>query len=260
MDVELNRELISGYTSGSQISRVLTEHWAAENMYCPRCGCARLVQFPSNRAVADFYCPECRNEYELKSTKLKFGATARGGKYLPCIQRITSNNNPDWFLVTYDAVEFKINDFWVIPKHFFTPEIVLKRNALSETAQQPGWVGCKIRLKAIPQQVRICVIRNRTPVASNVVLEQMRRLSLLTMDNMNARGWMLDVLNCINQITRETFTLDEMYFFERKLGERHPENRNIRAKIRQQLQLLRDSGFLAFRARGLYKKIHNITS
>jgi Dam-replacing family. len=46
-----------------------------------------------------------------------------------------------------------------------------------------------------------------------------------------------------------------MYGFEAKLGAIHPENRNVRPKIRQQLQVLRDMGFLAFSGRGAYRKV-----
>ena len=35
---------------------------------------------------------------------------------------------------------------------------------------------------------------------------------------------------------------------------RHPENNNIEAKIRQQLQFLRDKGFIQFLSPGQYKK------
>jgi len=46
-----------------------------------------------------------------------------------------------------------------------------------------------------------------------------------------------------------------MYQFEAMLTIKHPNNHNIKAKIRQQLQLLRDKGFIDFLDRGIYKKI-----
>lgn len=42
--------------------------------------------------------------------------------------------------------------------------------------------------------------------------------------------------------------------FAGQLQLRHPMNNNIRPKIRQQLQVLRDRGFLEFIGRGLYRK------
>ena len=62
------------------------------------------------------------------------------------------------------------------------------------------------------------------------------------------------VLACVNKIPDERFTLSEMYGFEAELQVRHPGNNNVRAKIRQQLQLLRDRGLLEFEGRGVYVK------
>jgi transcription elongation factor Elf1 len=38
-----------------------------QNMFCPVCGAEHLIQFTANKPVADFYCDNCRQEYELKS-------------------------------------------------------------------------------------------------------------------------------------------------------------------------------------------------
>lgn len=73
--------------------------------------------------------------------------------------------------------------------------------------------------------------------------------------NIDARGWLMDVLNCINQIPAIQFSLSEMYAFENTLQIKHPKNRHIRDKIRQQLQLLRDRGFLEFCGNGIYRKL-----
>jgi len=48
--------------------------------------------------------------------------------------------------------------------------------------------------------------------------------------------------------------LEQVYCFEKALSEKHPDNRFIKAKIRQQLQILRDKGYLEFVERGIYKK------
>ena len=46
-----------------------------------------------------------------------------------------------------------------------------------------------------------------------------------------------------------------MYAFENELKLKHPENNFIKDKIRQQLQYLRDKGFVKFLERGKYKKL-----
>ncbi|MEZ4900588.1 MAG: hypothetical protein R2822_01915 [Spirosomataceae bacterium] len=68
------------------------------------------------------------------------------------------------------------------------------------------------------------------------------------------RGWILDIMNCIDLIPNEKFTLNDIYKFENTLKMKHPQNNFIKDKIRQQLQLLRDKGIIEFISRGCYKK------
>ena len=58
---------------------------------------------------------------------------------------------------------------------------------------------------------------------------------------------------CVERIKKPEFTLDDVYGFEAYLQAKHPENHNIRAKIRQQLQILRDKGVVRFVGRGRYR-------
>lgn len=63
-----------------------------------------------------------------------------------------------------------------------------------------------------------------------------------------------DVQDCVNELSFNDFTLDDVYQFESRLATLHPDNHNIRAKIRQQLQVLRDMGYIKFLDRGHYQK------
>ena len=42
-----------------------------------------------------------------------------GGAYRTMIERLQSNNNPNFFLLDYDLQNFEVRNFLVIPKHFF---------------------------------------------------------------------------------------------------------------------------------------------
>jgi len=68
-------------------------------------------------------------------------------------------------------------------------------------------------------------------------------------------GWELDVFNCLKSIENDVFSLSDVYAFEDTLGELHPNNFNIKAKIRQQLQYLRNLGLIEFKERGVYRKL-----
>jgi type II restriction enzyme len=57
---------------------------------------------------------------------------------------------------------------------------------------------------------------------------------------------------CVDKLGRKDFTLDEVYTFENELSKKYPDNRHIKDKIRQQLQVLRDKGYLEFTSRGNY--------
>ena len=251
MDLKLDIASAEGYESHSQRVRIITESWTESNMFCPRCGEAKLRHFPNNRAVADFYCPSCKNEYELKSKKRSVGKKITDGAYSTFIQRITSNNNPDFFILIYDRSQWYVKDFLIVPKHFFTPKVVEKRNPLHKGRQRAGWIGCNILFSEIPEQGKISIIKDRIPVDQASVIAQVRKSNLLQEPNIEKRGWLFDILNCINQIPRDTFTLEEAYRFETKLKQLHPQNNNIRPKIRQQLQILRDKKIINFLGQGI---------
>ena len=257
MDIFFDQSLIGNYHKKSQIIRVLTETWVLKNIYCPRCGYYKILHFPNNCAVADFYCPMCKNEYELKSKNGAIGHRIADGAYDTFIQRITSNNNPDFFILSYNADMLCVDNLWIIPKHFFVPSIVERRKPLSETAKRAGWTGCNILFDEIPVQGRIGIIQDRSTFDKDSVIAQVQQSTFLSVHNLDARSWLFDVLGCINDISSHVFSLDDVYIYEAFLSRRHPQNHNIRPKIRQQLQILRDHGFLEFIDRGLYRKTPN---
>jgi len=176
------------------------------------------------------------------------------GAYGKMIERLNSTNNPSFFFLNYDLQDYRVQNFVVIPKHFFIPEIIEKRKPLSENARRAGWIGCNILLQSIPQSGKIFYIKNGTPENKGDVLKNWQKtLFLRESGNVALRGWILDVMNCIDKLNKKDFTLDEIYDFENILSEKHPENKHIKDKIRQQLQFLRDKGYLKFLDRGKYK-------
>ena len=60
-------------------------------------------------------------------------------------------------------------------------------------------------------------------------------------------------MKCIERLDKKEFLLQDIYDFENDLNLLHPENNNIKAKIRQQLQLLRDKNYFEFLERGKYR-------
>jgi type II restriction enzyme len=108
-------------------------------------------------------------------------------------------------------------------------------------------------LSQIPEAGKIFIIRNSEPRPKEVVLAQWKQTLFLRRQDLEGRGWLVEVMRCIESLGKNEFELDDMYRFERKLGELYPNNQNIRPKIRQKLQELRDYGFLDFVSRGRYR-------
>ena len=250
-----NTNLAKDYRSNTQRIRVLTEDWVSCNMYCPICGRPVLHHYEANRPVADFFCDDCHSDFELKSKEgkeLQSDHKIVDGAYETMIRRITSLQNPNFFFLTYQ--NFVVNNFVLIPNHFFIPGIIEKREPLSDHAKRAGWIGCNIDLHNIPESGKIFIIRNGQEIDHQQVIACYQKTEALKTDNLDSRGWIMDVLNCIDRIASKDFTLSQIYAFEQELKIKHPDNNFIKDKIRQQLQLLRDKGLLEFTSRGNYRK------
>lgn len=75
------------------------------------------------------------------------------------------------------------------------------------------------------------------------------------MTNIDHSGWLEDDLDCVNRITDDVFTLDDIYTFEEELQEKYSKNNHVKDKIRQKLQVLRDNGYIEFMGNGEYRKL-----
>lgn len=254
MNLNFNINLAEGYSSNSQIARVLSENWVKENSYCPCCGELPLNEFENNRPVADFYCNQCSEEFELKSKKGKLSNTITDGAYSTMIERVSSNQNPNFFFLTYSK-NWTVDNFLIIPKQFFTPEIIVKRKPLSENAKRAGWTGCNIDISNIAEGGKVFLVKNTKIIDTKVVEKSFNKTLFLREKSIDSKGWILDIMLCVDAIKKKEFTLKEIYQFEQKLKLKHPTNNFIKDKIRQQLQLLRDKDIIEFVGRGKYKKI-----
>ena len=245
-------EVAKKYSSGSQRIRVASEYWVSRSIFCPNCG-SSLSDFANNTPVADFYCKNCSEEYELKSKKGTMGKKIVDGAYSTMIERLNSNNNPNFFFLTYDKTTFEVKDFLTIPKYFFVPDIIEDRKPLNITARRAGWIGCNIVVNNIPDFGKIFYIQNGVSRSKGEVLEKWGRTGFVkSSHDIEAKGWLLDILLCVERIKKKEFTLEDVYKFETYLKTKHPSNNNIKAKIRQQLQFLRDKYVIDFLGRGNY--------
>jgi type II restriction enzyme len=167
---------------------------------------------------------------------------------------IRSDRVPNLLVLQYAPVG-RVTNLLLIPSFFFTASSVEKRNPLSPTAQRAGWVGCNIMLSAIAPEGKIRIVNNGQITPAQIVREQFQRVRPLASVLPNLRGWILDVLRVVHAIGRQDFTLQDVYERDSELRALHPNNQNIRAKIRQQLQVLREMRMITFQGRGNYRVV-----
>ena len=121
---------------------------------------------------------------------------------------------------------------------------------MAATARRAGWIGSNILLNRVPESGKIHIVQNSIVRPKESVLAEWQKTLFFRSESPETRGWLLDVMNCVELLGKRDFTLDEVYAFERHLGDLYPGNQNVKPKIRQQLQYLRDRGFIDFVSRG----------
>ncbi len=252
MKLEMNPSLAEDYESPSQIARVVTESWANKNLYCPACLNENVDHTETGKEVVDYECPECEEKYQLKSKKGPFGKKIANSAYQPKIEAIQKGTIPNFAFLRYDSENWIVEELQIVPSHFMTESVIEKRKPLPEDAERSGWVGSNILLENLPVDGRIPLIKNEEIVQKKKVKNRWDQYSFLREQPVESRGWLSDILRCVRRLGEENFTLKQVYEFEDELSELHPKNNHIRAKIRQQLQFLRDKGVIKFLGDGWY--------
>lgn len=239
-------------TSASQRARVSTERWASENFYCAACGTG-LAAYPPGTKVYDFYS-ECKEKFQLKSASNSFTRSVLGGEYGTTLDSIIKDKFPSLILLHYDRQRWAVEDLSLVHRACVTTSCITPRAPLSSSARRAGWQGYTIMLQQIPAQGRIEVVARGQVRDKSEVLAQWKQTDSLLKSRPETRGWLADVLRCVERCF-STFTLVNIYAFEAELAAKHPDNHNVRAKVRQQLQVIRDLGFIEFLGSGEYRRV-----
>jgi type II restriction enzyme len=195
----------------------------------------------------------CDLSFELKSKNGHFGPKIVDGAYNSMMATVTANTQPNFFFLGYND-EHIVENLFLVPKRFIFPEIVERRKPLGPHARRAGWIGCNLNLSLVPHEGRIHYIKDGQVAPQKTVRRIWNQTAFLDTVNTPARSWLIVAMNCIEEIGKTEFTLDEVYEFAPKLQMVFPRNRNIKAKLRQQLQTLRDRNLLEFLGQGVYKR------
>lgn len=253
MNLRLDSSVAARYSNPAQVARVVTEKWVNEELYCPACECDSLFPTPAGTPAVDFFCERCEERFQLKSQSRPFRARVTDAAYGPMMERIRSSTAPNFLFLLYHPALWMVQDLFFVPRFFLSPSILERRRALRPTARRAGWVGCNILLSSLPLDARIHAVVDEVPRPPEVVRDSWRRFAFLADRDAESRGWTADVLACVRDVGRGTFSLRDIYAFEGRLAALHPRNQNLRPKIRQQLQVLRDHGVVEFLGQGRYE-------
>ena len=260
MDLQLDPSVAAQYKSPAQIARVVTEHWAKGNLYCVACQSGRVTSGPNNTPVCDYVCPECGAIYQLKSKNGRFGRVVTNSEYDQKVSAIRTGAVPHYIFLGYSIPAWTVNNLFVIPAHFISQSVIQRRNPLGPKARRAGWVGSNTLVGSLPAEARVSVVENGAVRPPHSVRSDWQKFELLGSDSRASGGWGAEILGCVRELHRETgdweFTLQDFYSrFVGDLSLRHPENHNVEAKIRQQLQVVRAGKILEFLGRGQYRLI-----
>jgi type II restriction enzyme len=242
------------YKSKSQLARVITENWCNDNVYCPFCGNARILPYEKNKKVIDYFCDNCGEDFQLKAKKNNLGDRIVDGAYQPMIDAISENKTPNFLLMSYTGDFCNVKDLMLLPKKVILPNNIEKRKPLSSTARRAGWIGCNINIANVAENAKINIVSNYKVCSIDEVINTTKKSNSIFTDSIDDRSWINDVLLVVGN-QGVVFTLSDIYKKEMFFKERHLGNSNIRAKIRQKLQRIRDLGYIEFIGNGVYKKL-----
>jgi len=254
LHLSLDADLLGMYPSGRQSARLLTESWIENNLYCPNCLEPRLEREQVNTPLTDFRCVNrsCGQTFQLKAQRGKIGPVWRDSAYNPWSESFTKGTTPNLTLMHYDIKDLRVLNLEVIPPFFIRPSCIMKW----ELSTRPNYWMCSILLHSVGPDAHIKIVTDGVEEDRQRVQERYRSFAWMRHLPPQSRGWTADVLRCIRELGNRSFTLKEVYkSYEQELQKLHPENKNVQAKIRQQLQVLRDRNKIRFIGKGCYEFI-----
>jgi len=127
MDTALGPGVAEGDTSKSQRSRVITESWAAANLYCVNCEANEVEAHRPGKRVEGFLCPVCVRRIQLKAGRGGHGTKVANSAYGAKMAVIDANAAPDYAFMGFDPEAWRVTDLFVVPGHDLTPSVVEKR-------------------------------------------------------------------------------------------------------------------------------------
>ncbi|MEO7028015.1 MAG: DpnI domain-containing protein [Acidobacteriaceae bacterium] len=254
MKLNCNPALGERHSSNTQRVRDISEGWFEAEGYCLNCASPRLKRMTPGMEFLDFECPQCAQGYELKSAARVHTRIVQDGGFDSMMRRIRAQQAPALMLMHYSP-QWCVQRLVAVHPVFLTPSVVRKRNKphLRPVTRREYWM-CDLDLTVIPSDGKIVLVDGagvRPTAETRAAFRESKRFTDIPLSK---RGWTALVLAKVRKIGKTEFTLADIYAHEAAMHAVYPENSHVREKIRQQLQALRDLGYIEFLSkRGEYR-------
>lgn len=253
MNLCCDASLGDGYVSARQKTRVISEAWLAQDGYCLNCNSDQLRRMPNNSAALDFACSQCDQAYELKSSARPHGNIVHDGSYQAMMQRLTSDSIPALLLMRYSR-SWQVDTLMAIHPAFVTPAAIRKRHKPHIRAKSGReYQMCDLDLSMVPSDGKVVLVSDGRAQDRIEARKNFQASGRFTQLAVAKRGWAALVLSAVRQIGLTHFALVDVYKFESTMLAAYPGNCHVREKMRQQMQVLRDLGYVEFLGGGQYR-------
>jgi type II restriction enzyme len=192
--------------------------------------------------------------YELKSSARAHTTVVQDGGFDSMMRRMRAQEAPALMLMQYTP-DWCVKKLIAVHPVFMTPAVVRKRDKPHRRPKtgKEYWM-CNLNLSVIPPDGKIMVVDEGEARPHALARREFRESMRFQEVPLRERGWASLVLAKVRQIGKTEFTLADVYAYEEAMHAVYPDNSHVRPKIRQQLQVLRDLGYLEFLdGRGEYR-------
>jgi type II restriction enzyme len=254
MNLNCNLSLGDRLKRNTQRARVITEAWFGSEAYCLNCNSEKLCPTTAGTIARDFVCPVCSQPYELKSAAKAHTRIVQDGGFDSMMRRVRAQEAPALMLMHYSP-EWCVQGLIAIHPVFLTSAVVRKRAKphIRPRSRKEYWM-CDLDLTVIPPDGKIVIVDGevaRSECDTRREFRESKRFAEIPVAN---RGWTALVLAAVRKIGKTEFSLDDVYAHEEAMHAVYPTNSHVRPKIRQQMQVLRDLGYIEFLSkRGEYR-------
>jgi type II restriction enzyme len=256
IDLSLPANLPEFPLSAQQLARESTERWVYDNLYCVNCGRRDLERLRAGTPFRDFECGHCDEPFELKSTGGQLRASIPAGGYDRSLEAFRQGRVPSFLLLSYSSADRRVTDLLAVNRALISQMALRRRERPLGRPGRENYYLSSLDLSRVPECARVPIVRHGFERPIRFVRQSWDRFAFVRKPaEPEDRDWIRDILSCIARLPGREFTLGELYGFEPELAALYPNNRHIRDKVRQKLQVLCRKGVLRRIVSGVYESV-----